>query len=351
MCKLLVALTKTPNNPEYIKIIQLQYNDLRTQPNGIGALVIDQNDKCHIFRELKDYQKVFDQVDKLLPTAKLVSLHSRISTGGNVDINNVHFFERNNHVLAHNGWITGYSTTTKPPYCYGCETTTKIACKRHIKKPQKIEQLPGIADCDTLQFLTDLTNLNTDITPDAIDSLAIDKNFSGVALLFDKSTNQATLFSRNRERNPIQAITDNKTFGVFFSYQPTTKAKRSFSILQSVFGVSVIQQEQEQVIETTLESKDVPDGCYQLTNTIADTAETYETTPEPQTESRLLYQPPASSFIAYNYPSDSEINPDITCDSCGITFPAEEIEYIEDYNNEVCQDCYTAYTALVTSNE
>jgi len=119
MCKLIVGLKKNNRNEDFEKLIRIQERDLRTQQDGIGAVVIDKNKKIHVFRELTNYTKVFNEVYKLIDSARLVALHTRIKTSGKEDLDNVHMFEVDNYIFAHNGFVGDYSYSPKQTYANG----------------------------------------------------------------------------------------------------------------------------------------------------------------------------------------------------------------------------------------
>lgn len=276
MCNLLVAVSKTKDNKNFIETITSQFPTMRSQKNGIGAFVVTHDNTFHLFREFSDYDIVFDKVEELLPTARLVGLHTRISTGGKLGIENVHFFEHDNVILAHNGIIHGYTKSTyRQSYwdkkdddapmvvldskakrtveeqvlfdeslvCEGCLSSKAGTCKRHIKKAQDLikkqeakalephkaplwgtepsdDDCPAFPDnpCDSLEFLRDLEK---PVTCAGIDNLIHEKDASGMIMVFDKNTKKAFVSIRKE----CYAISDKETFSVMFSFTPDTEFK------------------------------------------------------------------------------------------------------------------------------
>lgn len=360
MCKLLVGQTTTPGHPEFAKIIQLQYDDLRSQPDGIGALIVTADNVVHVHRSFADYESVFARVDALLPTAKLVSLHTRISTGGSKNLENVHFFESNNYLLAHNGWVSGKSTTQAIQECHGCQSAKKAVCKRHLKKLDSREigfqanLLTG--SCDTKRFLEEITTAYPVIAEEELAHELTAQIFTGVGFLFNRTSQEAFLFARNRAKNPIQSLTDHKTFAVFFSYQPTTEETYALDTTKLVFGVPVTDSEGEEYeVKTDIPVTIVADGVYRLETKMK--AKRKKIVPIP------MFTPAAStptSALPYTFPLSTPHTADVwrtervdavrydahdtakgtgVCDLCGEIRLASYLEFDTFLHNTVCKDC------------
>lgn len=287
MCKLLVGVSKERNNKNFIDSIVTQFDGMRTQKDGIGAFVLTHDNKFHIFRSFTDYDSVFENVESLLPNARLVSVHTRISTGGKLGLENVHFFDYENVILAHNGIIDGYSKIK--PYtrghwnnvtrkwdddedekpmvilnakadrtaeeqalfdesvmCEGCASSKAGTCKKHIKKAQELvrkqkeaaannqaellwtrEDEPGDTAADDCPTFPDNPCDSLEFLRD------LEKPISeeGInALVEEKKMNgMMVIFDKSTSKAFIvvkkacHVISDKKTFSVMYSFDPETK--------------------------------------------------------------------------------------------------------------------------------
>lgn len=237
MCKLIVGVTKEIGNTEFIKTIKAQYEDL-TERDGLSAVVITQ-DKLYTFRELNDYDAIFERITHLLPKAKAVSLHSRQGTGGTICTANIHFFERNGYLLAHNGTIPKLSpyqnfkmkwdtkdnayveTNEEEEICNDCLESPEFMCDAH--NPQLSKSLIVVPKkfkpCDTLQFLHKLT-LPATVT--SFKAEADEYNANGMFVLINKKTKEIMLHIDKK----VHAITDKKKFSVYTSFTPTEELKQ-----------------------------------------------------------------------------------------------------------------------------
>ena len=98
MCKLLIAVkNNNSQNEKVLKIIKAQEKSLSNQPHGISALIVDKNNNISVNRTVNEYGKVFSWVYGKVKTAKIISIHTRQATSGNIDEANTHFFKVKNY--------------------------------------------------------------------------------------------------------------------------------------------------------------------------------------------------------------------------------------------------------------
>jgi hypothetical protein len=261
MCKLLLGVN-SGNDPEFGEIVKAQFISLENQKDGCAGLVITKDKKCHIFRELKDYGKVFEAVEKLLPNARLVSLHTRISTGGITTLKNVHYFEKDGWVMAHNGWITKlhprqvrlewggigyrYYDDNQIDDCEECKAAPSGRCAEHRPKGRKEND-----ECDSLQFLN---KIKKPITKKGLEKFMKEMDFFGMAVLIEKATGKCFVAVKKQ----VKAFKGND-FMVLFSYEPTKRITK-FDFIDA-FGV-VMTEEEKRKIE--LQEREVAEGVFEI---------------------------------------------------------------------------------------
>lgn len=300
MCKLLIAIQKIPNDPNLRELVKIQ--NLKDQPHGAGAMATDDNGKIEVCRSVSNYQKVFNFANKKLKTSKIVALHTRTSTGGTINDDNVHFFSDKNRFFAHNGWISSYerkngywwnnyeredtmysgyfrrqsalipkegedSIAEEIATCYGCNTDKKGYCKRHIKdgkrlfddtddykepeKPKKSENKKlDNTKCDSLQFLEDIPD-KYDV--DTLEEMAKKKKFFGVAFLADEATKKQYVLVRNKTAH--LCVGDN--YALITSFEPKTES----DIWSNSFGIPYREKTKKAVTGKTFT---IPDGVREL---------------------------------------------------------------------------------------
>lgn len=107
----MVTIIKKPGeNNDAENLLRIQYDSMITQRDGCGALwIVDGKIKTKRVLKVSDYVNVFDEVLKDFAKATFVSVHTRISTGGE-GFDNVHFFKPNKFYFAHNGFVSKYSS-------------------------------------------------------------------------------------------------------------------------------------------------------------------------------------------------------------------------------------------------
>ena len=110
MCKLIIGIKNNKNNEQFEQLLKMQQEEIVREPDGISGLVITNDGEVKIFRSFINYHQILNDVYSNLDNAKVVALHTRTGTSGSKDITNVHFFEHENWIFAHNGFVGKYST-------------------------------------------------------------------------------------------------------------------------------------------------------------------------------------------------------------------------------------------------
>lgn len=292
MCKLATIVKSEGANEEAETLLRLQFAELRTQKDGCAGLTIGFDNKVRVYRELTDYDKVFQSVLADLPTSKLVSIHTRIGTSGEKELTNVHFFKPKDWYFAHNGFVQKYHTksigylpwgkteddyeyldddmpppdfgSTKPisfgnalnemVNCRGCYTAKKGYCKKHAslvdeikeqeiareKKNRKktktlnLTKAKIVVDskkfCDSYQFVE---NMPTEVNEESILKHCRATDFSGMGILVSEDGTKVYLIIAKE----CFSVSDNKTFAGYFSYNP--EMELSMKSENEVYGVKV----------------------------------------------------------------------------------------------------------------
>ena len=294
MCKLIVGVNQKPNNKEFEKYIEAQQIEMFSEKDGCSALVIDFDNKTHIFRSLNDYNAVFRAVYEVLSRAKLVSIHTRTGTSGQKTANNVHFFEDNGHYMAHNGFVMKYHKSMgytyhsehgwnkdstfyqsklsrgegvkveedvfeiddleidgKNQYCKGCNSSKAGICKKH-KRNTSIVLSDNAELCDTFQFLK---SLEKPVTCETLEKAIKEKEFSGMGIIVNAEKPEAYLIVKK----DVKLQTDKETFGIFYSYIPDKESK--IPSYENIWGVSIVKTN---VVKTDLPVRTAFEGVYQL---------------------------------------------------------------------------------------
>lgn len=112
MCKLITVVKEEPREyPEMNRLMDLQWTQMKTQPDGCGAIVVYPDGKFEVKRSLGDYESVYEWLKTKRDKAKVISLHTRIRSSGGVNEESVHFFEDNGCYIGHNGFASkGFSS-------------------------------------------------------------------------------------------------------------------------------------------------------------------------------------------------------------------------------------------------
>ena len=111
MCKIILGLKDEGKNDKALELLRAQYDDLKRERDGIGAFVMDKTGRIEIFRHLNDYEPIFECVEDRLDKAVAFGIHTRTATSGNRDLANVHFFDKDGYLFAHNGIISKFHTS------------------------------------------------------------------------------------------------------------------------------------------------------------------------------------------------------------------------------------------------
>lgn len=279
MCKLLVGIQLKENSKLFKTIFDVQFPEVAELPHGLAGTVIEKDNKITVSRELDNYSKVYSEIADKLVTSKLIGLHGRQSTSGDISKTNVHFFKSGDLLMAHNGIIVGekikatsrwdfpkkeeWENMTKKQQkkiskkanrevdlymeqreeieetedtilrCTEC--TTSWTCGRHMTVGLRMERLKKAhtsyevteypSECDSLQFLKSLPKkvLNVRVLSDHMK----DRQFRGVGIIIDTKREKGFLFGTRA----IEIQTDFKNYLFFYSYKPVKEIEYSKSLL------------------------------------------------------------------------------------------------------------------------
>lgn len=240
---MLIGIKFTPDFPLFEKLIQAQESDLKQEKDGIGAVLIGQDNKLTKLRDLEDYDGILSQVFAALPNSKIVGLHTRTGTSGFKNLLNVHFFEYAGCLMAHNGWVHGYGTKSwlqnQDKVKENILEGKKLKFSRHNKKHGDFEVEHNLTDvmCDSYQFLA---NLPRPLAANSLEYKAVMDSFTGVAFIVDKQNKKCFLLT-TRE---IKVHTDFQNYILFYSYDPETTLPEvvefaGFPIIKDETGVEI----------------------------------------------------------------------------------------------------------------
>lgn len=305
MCKLILGVQKE-NSKEFEKLIKAQFDVLKYEKDGCGALMIMKDGSVEVEQRLIDYDGVFNLVMRKLPDIAVLGLHTRTSTSGASDFANIHFFVEDGVYLAHNGFVTGVfdkaiekKTAKKGEVmkldekhydeynrlieimakCGDCDLTDYTACEKHAGVGIRIMKLENKeadsklyddysyagyhssnnysykenrkGDCDSKKFLHCIVAGGA-VTGEAIEKLAIENKFAGVCMVYDSNAKKLFLLVAKR----IYSLGDDKTYNTIFSYDPEVKI--GDDVVREAFGVELYEEN-----ETDLSEKRKLRGVYE----------------------------------------------------------------------------------------
>jgi len=233
-----------------------QVDAIFLERDGIGALTIDQDTKeVQVDRSLTDYKGVMARFINSIPKSCFASLHGRTCTAGAKSLENVHFFNKKNLYLAHNGMVSDYERDTS--YHFGFENDEYMAYPEQYGEKTSYQQrlintynkdlndktlaLPSYqktatapiqpkqkkpdTKSDTLKFLN---TLPLKMTAKKLEA-KMENGFYGVATLVDTKQRKVYQFSTKQ----YHAYTDLHDFIITFSYKPDIETKTT------LFGYSL----------------------------------------------------------------------------------------------------------------
>ena len=278
MCKLITIIRTGDKQDNLIsELIKSQEGILTKEPHGIGALVINQDNTIEIEKSMTFYSDIYEWVEGKIPTSKIISIHTRTSTGGLTNLNNVHFFDIEGYYFGHNGIVSDY-VTSKYHHSYGKENNKSWDTghkyweskaeeeadeyfkkgKNKKKKNQQIEDTENsiiitnhlgkeeIVDeddmCDSYHFLRNLRKpvKNTN----ELEREMSKRDFYGVATLID--SNKKKMYTMGTREMSLH--TDEKNFYMYYSFTPVSVIEKS----RDLIGFNVKDGEKEQVPEITI---------------------------------------------------------------------------------------------------
>jgi hypothetical protein len=284
MCKLIIAKKENNDNlTEFKNFLQLNYDGLYNEKDGISAMIINYKNKISLHRkfELESYEDILSEVDNKLNDAKFIILHSRTGTSGIKDIRNVHLWKIGDWIFAHNGFVGEYNDSksffagyTRHPItpldsrinnleriienCKDCFYSNKI-CSKHIKIHNLIQELKADEKenkkndmCDSFQFLK---NIKKPLTKYLIEKEMEKTSFSGAGIFFNEKTFEYFVLVDKR----CYLMSDEKTFSIFTSFEPQTLG--TIKKYRNIFGIDILEKEN---IKLQTEKKEVIYGVYEL---------------------------------------------------------------------------------------
>jgi len=313
MCKLVVGI-KTSNkaDKEFANLIASQAERLKGEKDGIGALAIKDDNSHKVLRDLKDYDGVINTILTNVRDKKIISLHTRTGTSGNTDLSNVHFFQSDRYMLAHNGFVSKYSrgigfryggnygynslandeAISKINKSLGDKSVNSISsdipdfddlvqdnpkldcqdcarhdnelqfCSKHKAYGKKLKKLrkkvmreredryeSSDSRCDSKQFLD---NLPKKVTRDTLEKYIDETDFTGIAVLVDKELHKLWLLGTR----DFEVHTDYKNYIILYSYEPES----SLPTYTKLLGLPVVNTEDTMDFDT----HKVPAGVYDV---------------------------------------------------------------------------------------
>lgn len=135
MCKVVIGIQKN-NNPNFLNLLQAQYDDLLREKDGIGATIIKKDNTIETFRQMDLYEEVFAKIKKRIDDVKMVLLHTRTKSSGNCTIDNVHCWNIGGYIFAHNGFAYKYHFTKPYNRCSFSETKQSPMGFRTIREAE-----------------------------------------------------------------------------------------------------------------------------------------------------------------------------------------------------------------------
>jgi len=246
MCKLLIGIKVNDSaNKKFARIIKAQEHSLSNQPHGISALIVDKDNNISVKKELNEYGKVFVWVQNRIKNAKIVAIHSRQATDGEIDEANLHFFEIDDYFFAHNGIVGEYSDYQ----IVGRQIGFPVGQTFHIVENNEEKEIKENEMSDSYNFLL---NIPKPITKLSLVKEIENTRFTGVGVLVDKQKKRMIVFS-TRE---MKAHTDFKNYFLIYSYDPTN----TLVDFKSILGFQVIVKDNGE----KLKAYSVPAGIYEV---------------------------------------------------------------------------------------
>jgi len=170
MCKLLVVKIENNDTDKVEKLLLAQKETMAREKHGMAALIVLKDDTVIIERDYIDYDRVFSVALENVKNAKLISLHSRTSTGGSYGLHNTHFFSHKGLAFAHNGFVGKFSSKSYNSWEF---------------EPKDKNGKKEIKDCDSLQLLKHFPEEQSKRSNMEILNLLVEKEFSGAGFLIN----------------------------------------------------------------------------------------------------------------------------------------------------------------------
>ena len=298
MCKLIVGVKlNNKKNEEFGNLIDAQRETLSGERHGICSLSVDTKNKIKVKREFDTdrYDMVVNDTLKDIKDKKVVSLHTRTGTSGEFGLLNVHFFENERYLMAHNGFVgkyhgSEYSNSRKlgfennwgwsQTYGYHRETPIDSEVKKELEESanpknwcidcaslyetdeyceaHKNYDIPPLLPepkvikedskyCDSARFVL---SLKGDITKESLELEMDSTSFSGIATIYDKKLHKLWILATR----DIKIHTDSKNYILMYSFDPENTLVKYSKFL----GLPILDSE----TEIEIEEKVVPAGVY-----------------------------------------------------------------------------------------
>lgn len=113
MCKLAIVIKqKDADMQSLTDVLTTQWDKISGEPDGVGIALVGQDNSVSTVRELSQdkYDGVFNKFVKGIEGAKIGILHTRTGTVGGDTLDNVHCFEHEGLLLAHNGHVGEFAS-------------------------------------------------------------------------------------------------------------------------------------------------------------------------------------------------------------------------------------------------
>jgi len=223
MCKLTTVIKRNNKNDDLIiKTIKSQERIMGKEPHGISALIVGKDNKVQVKKEMNDYSKIFKWVYSKMKSSKVLSIHTRQATSGDIDKKNLHFFKVDEYYLAHNGIVSGYESFEKKKWK---SATKDLYYKDYHQKYNKEYLIIDEDDekgtdkqelCDSYKFLLDIKK---PMDEDDILELMVEQNFNGVGVIIDSKRNK--LYSLTTRE--LYMHTNMRDYTINYSFDPNDK--------------------------------------------------------------------------------------------------------------------------------
>lgn len=241
MCKLLVVKIENNDTEEVEKLLLAQKETMSMEKHGIAALIVLKDNTVIIERDYNDYERVFSVAFENIKNAKLISLHSRTSTGGSYGLHNTHFFEHNGLAFAHNGYVGKFSDKSYNGWSH---------------EPKDKKGKTEYKDCDSLQLLKHFPETQAERSNMEILNSLVETDFNGAGFLINIENPDENYLMCYKKMYAVKK----DDYTAFFSYDPDTTYQLNKKEIWAGVQV-VIEGEKEKLV---LDDKEIFEGIYNI---------------------------------------------------------------------------------------